>query len=227
MKRFSGYRALTSKYYRLLLLLLGVAAMVLSFLANVYIGDAGVFIIISLTSCAQIFLDYYVFGGISSRHQCGMEMVKASCLGADLIDSALKTDMYIKAIFNLSGYAGFLAAELIYSDDIGISIIAIMLAVILYPLSNFLTRLILILSRRIAVTMVSQIFVTYLASMLTGLSSIIISFALPEDIDKVVVFGIVVAAIIEGLSVLTAVLLIKDCKKGYISSFYDSAAPVK
>ena len=213
MKNFSGYRALTSRFYRLILLLLALGSMAISFLANVYIGDAGVFIITALVSSVQIFLDYFVFGGISSRQQRGMEMMKSSCFGIDLLDSALRTDMYIKAFINLSGFLGFIAAEIIYSEEVGISIVAIMLVLVMYPLTNFLTRLVLILSRRIAVTMVSQIFVTYLASSFAGFICILLSLVLPEDSGNVVIFAVITAIVFEILSILTAYLLIKDCKK--------------
>ncbi|MBR4343761.1 MAG: hypothetical protein IKP88_13880 [Lachnospiraceae bacterium] len=220
MKRFSEYRAFTSQIYRIIIILVFISLLGVGFFSDQALGFTGAFIVTAFSSTVTIFLDYFIFGGVSARKQRGMELVKSSFKGRELLEKALKTDMYIKAFINLSGFIGFLLAEIVFSEE-GLSPLAIILFLILYPITNLTSRIILIIARRFAVSMASQVFITYLASMLNTLLLLTISFLIPLTDEGFNIILIVPVVIIEALSILTATLLLKDCIKGYNSSFYD------
>ncbi len=223
MKKLTEYRAFTSLYYRLILILLALLLIVAGFFADKLLGINAVFLITATASIANVFFDYYAFGGISARKQRGMDMVKSSFYGSNLIDSALKADMYIKALLNLTGFAGFIAGELYYSEEPGLSPIAITLVLLLYPITNLTTRVILFISRRLSTTMVVQIFITYLASMFNTILIFAVSFLIPMELEEFSVIPLIVAAAAEVLSILMAIVLLTDCRKGYRSSFFDTS----
>ena len=223
MKKLTEYKAFTSLYFRLILILLALILTAAGFFADKLFGINAVLIIASIAATVNVFFDYYAFGGISARKQRGMEMVKASFYGSRLIDSALKTDMYLKALLNLTGFIGFIAGELYFSEEPGLSPMAVTMVLLLYPLTNLATRVILFISRRISTTIVVQIFITYLASMFNSLLIFLIGYFVPFDPEEFSIIPLICAAAVEVLSILMAIFLLADCRKGYRSSFYDNS----
>ena len=223
MKRFTEYRAFTSLYFRLILALLALVLTAAGFFADMVLGINTALIITALASTVNVFLDYYAFGGISARKQRGMEMVKSSFYGDKLIDSALKADMFIKALLSLTGFIGFIAGELYFSEEPGLSPIAITLVLILYPITNLSTRVILFISRRMSTTMVVQVFITYLASMFNSILVFIVGAIIPMESEEFSIIPVIIAVVAEALSILMAYILLADCRKGYRSSFFDTS----
>ena len=223
MKILSEYKAFTSLYFRMILILMALILTAVGFFADKIFGINAALIISALASTVNVFIDYYAFGGISARKQRGMEIVRSSFYGRTIIDSALKTDMYIKALLNLTGFIGFIAGELYFSEEPGLSPIAVSLVLLLYPVTNLTTRVILFISRRMSTTMVVQILITYLASTFNSILIFIIGSLLPMELEEFSIIPLIIALAAEVLSILMAYILLTDCRKGYRSSFFDNS----
>ena len=220
MKKIAEYRAFTSLYYRLALLGTFLLLTIIGVCVGLYLGVGGIFIIGAADVTVMVFSDYYIFAGVSARKQRGMEMIKASFCGYPFINKVLNTDLVIKALIILASFIGFIVAITIDGDK-DIVINSILFASMLFPLTGLSLKIVLIIARRVAVTLVAQIMITYLASIINTILCFILSAVLPLESEHFTAACIILALVFEAASVLTAVFLKKDCLKGYKSGFYD------
>ncbi|MBR6475884.1 MAG: hypothetical protein IKS98_10585 [Lachnospiraceae bacterium] len=218
----TAYLAFTSFSYRLLCLLMTVVFMVGSFLANIYVGKIAAILLATLMPVMYVFLDFFAFSGTSSRKQRTMNFIKSSYKGTAFFRSALKTDTILKNIFLLSGFLGFIIAELVYYTDFDSFEESMLMILVYLPISQITTMLSLIASRRMSLTLLAQTSVCYLCSMTSTLLFIIYSFLLPEEMNSVATFVIIAFVVLELIAIALAVVVYKDCVKGYDSSFVDT-----
>ena len=218
----TAYTAFTSFSYRLLCILATAAFLVGSYLANVYIGKIAAILISTLMPVMYVFLDFFAFSGTSSRKQRSMNFVKSSHRGGKLFKSALKTDIFLKNIYLLSGYLGFIIAELVYFTDPDTFADSLLMTLIYLPMSQITTMLALLISRRISLTLLTQTAACYLCSMTSTLLFVLYGFILPDEINNYAVFIIISFVVLEAVAVLLAVAVYRDCAKGYDSSFTDT-----
>ena len=218
----SPYIAFTSPIYRILNLIGAILFMIVGFLSNVYIGSFGAVLIAGTVPVIIVFLDYFAFAGTSTRKQKTMNFMKSSFKGIELFKSAVKTDIYLKEICLLFGFLGYLLAEIINSSEPQFLFDAFLLVLVYLPLSEITTRVTLIIARRMAVSILTQMAVCYLCSMLMTMLMFLYSFLMPEQLGDYYFTLIIISITMEAISILCAVLLYKDCIKGYESSFIDS-----
>lgn len=218
----TAYMAFTSFNYRLLCLLMTVVFMVGSFLANVYVGKIAAILLATLMPVMYVFLDFFAFSGTSSRKQRTMNFIKSSYHGTAFFRSALKTDIILKNLFLLSGYLGFIIAEIIYYTDFKSFEESMLMILVYLPITQITTMLTLFISRRLSLTLLAQVSVCYLCSMVSTLLFVIYSFLLPEEMNSVATFVIITFVVLEIIAITLAVVVYKDCAKGYDSSFADT-----
>ena len=218
----SPYLAFTALSYRVLHVISALGFMVIGFLANVYIGTIGTVLLSAASPLVLVFIDYFAFSGVSSRKQKNMQFLKSSCKGLKFFSAAVKTDLWVKHFCLFVGYIGFILAEVIYFIN-GEEFLDSLLVLLIYiPISELTMNITLILSRRIALSMVVQIGVCYICSMISTILLFLYSFLIPEHLSDYTVVIIVSFIIIQVLSIIMAIVLYKDCIKGYISSFSDT-----
>lgn len=218
----SPYFAFTALSYRILHVVTVLAFLVIGFLADVYFGNVGAVLLSASIPLVLVFIDYFAFAGTSSRKQKNMQFLKSSCKGLGFFRSALKTDLLLKHFCLLFGYLGFILAEVIYFTDSEAFIDSLLVLLIYVPISELTLNITLILSRRIALSMVIQIAVCYICSMISTILLFMYSFLLPEHISDFTLVIIISFIIIQTISIIVAIVLYKDCVKGYISSFSDT-----
>ena len=218
----TAYLAFTSFSYRLLCLLMTVVFMVGSFLANIYVGKIAAILLATLMPVMYVFLDFFAFSGTSSRKQRTMNFLKSSYHGTAFFRSALKTDIILKNLFLLSGYLGFIIAEIIYYTDFIYFEESMLMILVYLPITQITTMLTLFISRRLSLTLLAQVSVCYLCSMVSTLLFVIYSFLLPEEMNSVATFVIITFVVLEIIAITLAVVVYKDCAKGYDSSFADT-----
>ena len=218
----SAYMAFTSFNYRLFCVLAATLFLVGSFFANVYVGKIAAILIATVMPVMYVFLDFFAFSGTSSRKQRTMNFLKSSYKGTAFFRSALKTDTILKNIFLLSGFLGFIIAELVYYTDFDSFEESMLMILVYLPISQITTMLSLIASRRMSLTLLAQTSVCYLCSMTSTLLFIIYSFLLPEEMNSVATFVIIAFVVLELIAIALAVVVYKDCVKGYDSSFVDT-----
>ena len=80
----------------------------------------------------------------------------------------------------------------------------------------------LIISRRIALTMIVHVTVCYICSMISTVLLVIYSFLMPEHMSDHTAVMLAAFVIIETISIIVAVILYKDCIKGYTAGFSDT-----
>ena len=90
------------------------------------------------------------------------------------------------------------------------------------PITQITTMLTLFISRRLSLTLLAQVSVCYLCSMVSTLLFVIYSFLLPEEMNSVATFVIITFVVLEIIAITLAVVVYKDCAKGYDSSFVDT-----
>lgn len=218
----SPYKAFTSPIYRMLNVIGAILFMIVGFLSNVYIGSFGAVMITGTVPVILVFLDYFAFAGTSTRKQRSMNFMKSSFKGLELFKSAVKTDIYLKEICLLFAFFGYILAEIIRFSEPQFLFDAFLLVLVYLPLSEITMRLTLIIARRMAVSILTQMAVCYICSMIMTILMVIYSFLMPEQLGDYYLTLIIISIIMEAISILCAVLLYKDCIKGYESSFIDS-----
>ena len=218
----TAYLAFTSFSYRLFCLLMTVAFLVGSLLANVYVGKIAAILLATLMPVMYVFLDFFAFSGTSSRKQRTMNFIKSSYHGTAFFRSALKTDIILKNLFLLSGYLGLIIAEIIYYTDFKSFEESMLMILVYLPITQITTMLTLFISRRLSLTLLAQVSVCYLCSMVSTLLFVIYSFLLPEEMNSVATFVIITFVVLEIIAITLAVVVYKDCAKGYDSSFADT-----
>ena len=216
------YLAFTSLSYRILHIVITLGFFVAGFLANVYIGPIGVVILSAGYPLVLVFLDYFAFSGASSRKQKSMHFIKSSYKGLSFFKSAVKTDLWIKHGCILLGHLGYILAELIYYTDSEEFLEAILLLLIFFPISGLTTNITLIISRRIALTLMVHVTVCYICSMISTVLLVTYSFLMPEHMSDHTAVMLAAFVIIETISIIVAVILYKDCIKGYTAGFSDT-----
>lgn len=218
----SPYLAFTSLMYRIIQILIVLISVVLGFLADVYIGNAGIVMLAAGLPLILVFTDYFAFSGTSTKKTKSMQFIKSSCKGFDFFRSALKTDLLLKHFCLLFSFLGIYLAEIIYFNDGDGFVASILLLLIYLPISQLTMNITLIISRRIALTLAVQISVCYICSMISTILLLTYSFLLPENLRDYTLPSIISFAVIEILSIIAAIILYKDCVKGYVSGFSDT-----
>ena len=218
----SPYRAFTSFSYRLMCILAAAAFLTGSFFASVYIGKIAAILISTFMPIIFVFLDFFAFSGTSSRKQRSMNFVKSSHKGGMLFKSAVKTDTILKNIYLLSGYLGYIIAELVYFTDLDTFADSLLMILIYLPMSQITTMLALLISRRISLTLITQTAACYICSMVSTFLFFIYSFILPDELTDIALFIIISFVVLEVIAIALAVVVYRDCAKGYDSSFIDT-----
>jgi hypothetical protein len=220
--KISAYTAFTSLSYRVINIVGAVVFLLIGFLLKYYIGDIGTVILSCMMPIALSFADFFAFSGTSARKQRTMNYMKSSLNGAGLFREALKTDLLIKNICILAGFLGYFLATLIGSPDSLEFSDTILVMLIYLPVAQVTLHVTLIISRRIALTLATQTMVCYLCSMISTILLFIYSFMLPEHMTDFTMYIIIMFVILEIVGVVCGILLYRDCKKGYDSSFTDT-----
>ena len=218
----SPYLAFTALSYRVLHVMTVLVFLVVGFVANLYFGSVAAVLLSASIPLVLVFIDYFAFAGTSSRKQKNMQFLKSSCKGLEFFRSALKTDLLLKHFCLLFGYLGYILAEVIYFTDGEAFLNSLLVLLIYVPISELTLNITLILSRRIALSMVIQITVCYICSMVSTILLLVYSFLIPEQISDFTLVIIISFIIIQTISIIMAVILYKDCVKGYVSSFSDT-----
>ena len=167
---------------------------------------------------ALSFMDYFVFSGFNSRKAQGMDLLKSSGRGSELVSKALRQDAVAKSIFSLIAAVFTLICVLKLNEEVDKPF------VILYSIAGFATcqvicRLLLLIDRWKGLTMQTHMFIIYLGYFAGGLLLLPIIFL--SESWSVTVMAIYAAAA-EVLSVLTGYWLVRSCTKAYESGFYDT-----
>ena len=216
----SAFLAFTGKFFSLFYIVGAILFMVVGYLANIYMGSAGIVLIAAFPAVIIVFIDYFAFSCASSRRQASMNFIKSSYWGLDFFKSALKTDIIIKEIVMMLPFLGYILADFIAFEEN--YIFADLVAILIFaPMIQVVSMLTLIISRRIALSMVAQMAVCYIASMIHAILSIVVSFALPTEQEGFPFYALVIFFVLEAIGILLAIFLYKDCVKGYESSFAD------
>lgn len=218
----SPYLAFTSLMYRIIQVVTLLFFIGIGFLADIYIGSAGIVVISAGAPLITVFTDYFAFSGTSTRKVKSMQFVKSSFKGLDFFKNALKTDLLLKHLCLIFSYLGYILAEIIYFIDSETLISSLLILLIYLPISQLTMNVTLIISRRISLTLAVQIAICYICSMISTVFLLMYSFLLPENMSDYTMPSIISFAVIEILSTIAAVILYKDCVKGYVSSFSDT-----
>ena len=219
----SAYIAFTAPSYRVLNILATLGLILIGFLADVYIGTVGIVMLSTFGPVVLVFLDYFAFSGASTRRQRTMNYMKSSFKGEAFFRSALKTDIFLKEICLLFSFLGYIIAEVIYFTDADSFVNGILVLLIYLPVSEITMCVTLIISRKIALSVIIQTAVCYFCSMISTFLLMFYSFIVPEQLAEYTLTFVIMFFLLEAIHILCAVLLYRDCVKGYTSSFTDTA----
>ncbi|MBP5331996.1 MAG: hypothetical protein J6Y89_09115, partial [Lachnospiraceae bacterium] len=101
-KKFEAeYLAFTGRWHILIMLGMLAVAGVFDFFLSAFIWQLGIIIAPILAMGMLCFMDYFTFSGTNSKKSKGMEILRSSPCGGEVLYAALKQDIINKSLFNL------------------------------------------------------------------------------------------------------------------------------
>ncbi len=207
----------------LIMLVLLVITCLLSFFLTL-IWQLGIIMAPSLSMIILVFMDYFIFSGTNSKRSKGMELLKSSPRGSQVLQRALKQDIVNKSVFSLIAISFTVALILIGRSASGAesfedsNLFVIIFAFGAFATGQVLTRIALLLTRNKGLTLHVHMLLAYLIFFL-GTAIMLPLIFLSETHSIPIMSGY--AAVMEVLSILTGKLLISSCGKAYDASFCD------
>ncbi|MBO4415567.1 MAG: hypothetical protein J5824_06245 [Lachnospiraceae bacterium] len=224
-KKFEAeYLAFTGRWHVLIMLGLLAAACVIAFFLSALIWQVGIMIAPILSMGMLCFMDYFTFSGTNSKKSKGMEVLRSSPRGGEVLYTALKQDVINKSLFNLLVTVFIVTVIIIDRSVSGITefedsnLFIIAYGIAAFATGQVLIRLTLLLTRSKGLTMQVHMLIVYLIFFAGTLIMIPLIF-LTETHSLPIMCAY--AAVMEIFSVLTGKWLISSCRKAYEAQFYD------
>lgn len=228
------YRAFASNSHIAIMLALFAVTCFAGYAFSLMIWQLTLIICPILSMGILCFMDYFTFSGTGSKRATGMDVVRSSYYGGEVLHKALKQDMINKSLFNLLSVAFAVgcvfvsrsqAREIAEANSMWEGFEDSNLFVIVYALGVFATsqiliRVTLLWTRSKGLTMQVHMLIVYLV-FFGGTIILLPVIFLSETHSTPIMLAYAVVA--ECLSIFFANVLLKHCKKAYDSSFSDES----
>ena len=234
-KKFEAeYLAFTGKMH--VLLMFGLLAVIIccTYFLSGLIWQLGIMIAPILAMGVLCFMDYFTFSGTGSKRATGMDVVRSSYYGGEVLHKALKQDMINKSLFNLLSVAFAVGCVFVSRSQVreiaeansmwegfeDSNLFVIVYALGVFATSQILIRVTLLWTRSKGLTMQVHMLIVYLV-FFGGTIILLPVIFLSETHSTPIMLAYAVVA--ECLSIFFANVLLKHCKKAYDSSFSDES----
>jgi len=205
--------------YLILLVLLTVGSFLLTYFTRFYHLSAGMTAL--LMFIAALF-DYFIFAGANAKHQAGKEVLRTSAEGDKIMQKVLAQDVTLRYVMMAGTYLSFaLAALLGLGDEVPME--AAFMPILLMPLTIIFINVMLMITRRYGLTMMSYMLLSYFMMVVGGLASVPVVLVLSinfEPLTKTIVTA-VLFPILTLIAVITGRILQNMGIEGYRSGFSD------
>ena len=218
-KLIAEYIAFTGKLHPLILLGLFAISCLICYVISGLIWQLSLIVAPILSMGFLSFMDYFPFAGTNAKKARGMELVKSSPYGGEILKRALKQDLIIKSLFSFILTALIVVLILTGTprpQDIPFVIIYAFAA---YATGQLFTRITLFFTRKKGLTMQSHIMIVYIFFFAGSL--ILLPLIFLSDTNSVPLM-LLYACAAEILSVLSAIWLLTSCNKAFATTFYDT-----
>ncbi len=214
------YRAFTGKWNLLIHLLLFSITCLICYATSGMIWQLSVMICPLLSMMALCFMDYFAFAGTNSKRAKGMELLKSSFYGSQILKKALRQDMINKSVYHLLT-AAFTTIVVLCGEherdfSSGFAVLYIFSA---FVTGQLLIRLTLLITRNKGLTMQTHVMITYFAFLIGSVVFVPLIFL--SELRSVLYMSLYLIGI-ESLSILSGIWLLNSCYRAYDTTFSDT-----